>query len=95
MMTNTKRTQWNLWDSLSHNCNFFKSCRSFVHILWIPGLYFYGIFVCANTYVSASICVSYAFSLGLFLLFVLSDFCLIAFISFYLVSLFFKCLFVF
>lgn len=50
-------------------------------ILWIPGLCFYGIFVCANTYVSAFICVSYAFSLGHFLLFVLSDFCLIAFIS--------------
>lgn len=39
MMTNTKRTQWNLWDSLSHNCFFFLNLAD-------PLCIYYGFRVC-------------------------------------------------
>lgn len=42
-----------------------KSYRSFAYVLWFLVWYFYGISVCANVFVSASTCVSCAFSMSL------------------------------
>lgn len=57
--------------------------RSFVYVLCFPMLCFYGISVCAKMCLSASICVSYSFSLYLFILFVSSYSSLFVFILFY------------
>lgn len=84
-MANRKQTQQHIWDSLSHNVvRALSLSLTFMHILWLIVLCFYGIHNVQLCVCVASICVPWVFSwsLSLIWLFCPSSICFV-FVLFY------------